>query len=153
MSQLDQLAATLAAYIAADPALQAHDGLPAIEPLLEKKGDLNTTIKTALEKLGLAVVVIVAECSPKESGRLHHVCSARLIVEVSETVPLNKTGRTCAAVAERVWAAVDGQLTHAVDGRLPLRPCFEIEPGSNLRLIPHATQTIRHISFTAEVSL
>lgn len=153
-SKLDAIAQRLADYIAADPALQAHDGMPAIVPILEKKGDIASAVTTALSSLGLAVIVIVADCRPLDRQRREKVCQARLVVEVCETVATNKSGRNCLEVAERVWAACDRKSTEQrADFDVPVRSIFELEDESNLRLVPHATKTIRHITFTAETVL
>jgi hypothetical protein len=151
-SKLDLLAATLDSYIEAAPELVAHDGHPAIGSITEKKGDIATTVTAALGKLGISIVVIVSDSSFGSAGDAKGLHEARLIVEIAEIYTTNKTGRRCLEVAEAVARAGLGK----PNGLGPIlgRPrTFQLEPGPNLRLVPHPTQVIRHVAFVTEYML
>jgi hypothetical protein len=150
-SHLEHLTARVVELLTQAPLFAAAGDRPALVPIVEQKGDIGTAIATALEKFGLAVVVIVSDCAIHRDGLHPGVCEARLLVEVAELPLANTSGRRCLEVAEVVAAAVDRQPTGLRGAGVA--PVFLLEPGPNLRLVPHPSQVIRHVAVVAQFAL
>lgn len=151
-SKLELLTATLDGYIEAAPELVAHDGIPAITSITEKKGDIATTVTAALNKLGVSVVVIVSDSAFGGSGDAKGLHEARIIVEVSEIYSMNKTGRRCLEVAEAIARAGHGK-PNGLGPVLGRERTFQLEPGPNLRLIVDPKLVMRHVVFVTQYML
>lgn len=129
-------------------------GEPAVPVLTERDGDINAMVNAALARLGLCVVVIMAEAERVRAAGDRLVLQLRLVAEISEKVLLNKgrsgsNYRPALSAAFRAARAVHEQpngLDTDVNGSRVRAAIFELDEQHPVRLMPHRTDIIYHVT-------
>ncbi|MBI5689246.1 MAG: hypothetical protein HZC55_04055 [Verrucomicrobia bacterium] len=148
-----------AALIAQDPFFA---GAPAIPVVTERLGDLNNKITTALNKLGLAVVVVLPDGDQGQSTGDGLSLRVRLVAQIEELVLINQTAAQQAGVAYRPALAAAVRAMKAVHrqpngldlgAHLPGLNEFECPESQPFRLIPAKACVTYHVTAYTTVEI
>jgi hypothetical protein len=151
---------TFAALIAASAYLVSA---PAVPVLTERKGDIANEIAKALNGLGLAVVVVLADGETQQVTGNKTGLRVRLVAEISENVLINQAKATAANVPYRPALGAAVAAMKAVDRKANgLDPAgqphrtglneFELSEAEPIRLVP-ATRPTYHVTAYTTVLL
>lgn len=146
------VADAFAALIAADAFFAAA---PAVPVLTERKGDIQNAIVTALNKIGLAAIVIMPDGEQARSHGDGLALRVRLVAQIDELVLVNQTTaqqsatpyRPALAAAIRAMKAVHKKPNGLDVGRhLAGLNEFECPEEQPFRLIPAKSSVTYHIT-------
>ncbi|MBI5768761.1 MAG: hypothetical protein HZA93_13265 [Verrucomicrobia bacterium] len=135
---------------------------PAIPVLTERVGDINNKITTSLNKLGIAVAVIMPDGDQGQSNGESISLRVRLVAQIEELVLVNQAAATAANVAYRPALAAAIRAMKAVHRKpngldagahiagLNEFECPEVQP---FKLIPAKSFVTYHVTAFTTVEL
>jgi hypothetical protein len=149
---ISQIACTIAAALAADPAFASRN----IEVITERKGDISNEITKALGKFGLCLLVLTPDATMGPPMRNAIRLRPRFVIQVSEKSAFNKTGLSAidavTAIIRRLHQLPNGTDTAGEAHRLGINELV-LDP-QPYQLVPDESGLILyHVSVVTDIVL